>query len=167
MKTTEFNYLLQNLKYEDNFEKFYRECYPLIVKYSDYIFGGKNFGNDIAQDIFKYLFIHDKQPYVRRPRAWLFTLCKNAGLKYVDNNTVELNEAAPYTSFTERYDCGELESILDGLSSEEKDVIILKHIVGFSLKEIAILQNRTYASVLKQHNRVLLKLKKKMSKKNK
>ncbi len=163
MKIGEFNDLLKNLKEKCVFDKFYSECFPLLIKYSNYIYSGKNLGYDIAQDIFHYLLTHENSTYVRSPRVWLFTLCKNFGLKYLTND-VELNESASYTSFVEHYDLGELDYLLDGLSPAERELIELKHIAGFSLKEIAAIKNKTYASVLKQHYRILKKLEKKLSK---
>lgn len=165
MTTAEFNYLLQNLRDKDCFEKFYCECYPLISKYSQYLFGSKNLDGDIAQDIFKYLFSHENVPYVKNYRAWLFALCRNNGNKYLSKGDVVLEENAPYTSFTETYDCGELDAILSLLKPDEREIVELKHLVGFSLKEIADIKARSYFAVLKQHDRIMKKLKIKLSKK--
>lgn len=166
MTTAEFNYLLQNLRDKDCFDKFYHECYPLIKKYSLYLYGRKSFVEDIAQDIFDYLFSHESVPYVQSYRAWLFVLCKNNGNKYIDNNVVALEENAPYTSFTEIYDCGELNEILRILKPEDREIVELKDIIGFSLKEIAEIKGKSYFAVLQQHVRAKNKLKTKMSKKS-
>lgn len=164
MTTKEFNFLLQNIKVEDNFKKLYLECLPQIIKYSNYIFMGQKLGRDIAQDIFTYLLSCTSMPYVRHTRAWLYALCKSHGLKYVSNNTV-LEDDAPYVSIVDKYDNIDLEFLIKQLDAEEREIVELKYISGFSLKEIAIIKNRAYSAVLKQHFRILRKLEKKLSKK--
>ena len=165
MTTGKFNFLLQHIRDEDNFQKIYWECYPLIIKYANYLFGGKNLGRDIAQDIFKEMLSVKTMSYIKQPRAWLYTLCKNKGLKYLSKDVL-WEKDAPYVSFVEKYDEGNLEIILSVLNAEEREIIELKYISEFSLKEIAIIKNRSYAAVLKQHNRILKKLEKKVVQKN-
>lgn len=165
MKTEEFNYILHDLKEENNFRTFYGECYPIIIKYSYYLFGNKKIAKDISQDIFHYLFSHESLPYVRSPRAWLFTLCKNFGYKYL-NKEVASDEIVSRQSIADDYSSAELSEILNLLNDEEREIIELHHISGFSLKEIAKLKNKTYAAVLKRHNRIIKELQKQTSKKS-
>ncbi|MCM1009164.1 MAG: sigma-70 family RNA polymerase sigma factor [Ruminococcus flavefaciens] len=166
MTTKEFNYAIHNLRDEAVFKRFYEEIYPQIFKISLSIFHNESICYDIAQDVFKNLFIYENLSYVKYPHTWLYTLCKNAGIKYLHNQDVELEENAPYTSFTELYDCGEVDYILRGLTIQERQIIELHYLVGFLLKEIAQMQNRTYAAVAKQHKRILKQLERKMSQKS-
>lgn len=165
MTTKEFNNALHNLRDEEVFKKFYDEICPQIFKISLSIFHNEDICRDIAQDVFKNILSCQNLSYIEYPRTWLFTLCKNIGLKYIHNNEVTLDDYASYTSFLENYDCGELNDILKELSAEERDIIEAHHLIGFSLKEIAQKQNRRYAAVAKQHKRILKKLEKKLSKK--
>lgn len=164
MTTKEFNDALQNLHDREVFDKFYQEICPQLIKISLYIFKNESLSHDISQDVFRNLFLCKNLSYVRYPSTWLYTLCRNAGLKYLRKREVELLEDAPYTSFTEKYDGIKVEDILRGLTAQEREIIVLHHLVGFSLKEVAIKQNRRYFAVAKQHTRIIQKLKKKLSK---
>lgn len=157
MNTIKFNKLLKNIKQQDCFQQIYQEFYPLVIKYSFYIFRGKASGQDIAQELFTYILTHDDMPYVRNPNAWIFTLCKNIGLKHIDTHTV-YTETVSVGLLTQQYDLGDLKDVLDKLSQDEKDIVELKYLYGFTLKEIASMRNRPYSAVLKQHYRILKKL---------
>ena len=119
-------------------------------------------GQDIAQEIFTYMLTHDNLPYVHNPNAWIFTLCKNIGLKYVDK-VVESNENTCNYTLTAEYDFGDLREVIDKLTVEEQEIISQKYLLGFTLKEIAVTLNKPYSAVLKQHYRILKKLQKMLS----
>lgn len=162
MNTIKFNKLLKNIKQQDCFQQIYQEFYPLVIKYSFYIFRRKALGQDIAQELFTYILTHENMPYVRNPNAWIFTLCKNIGMKYIDTHTI-YTETVSVGSLTQEYELGNLEGVLDKLSSDEKEIIEQKYLYGFTLKEIATMRNRPYSAVLKQHYRILNKLRKILS----
>ena len=164
MTTKEFNHALHHLSDREIFDKFYHYICPQIFKISLSIFHNESLCDDIAQDIFDNLFESKNLTYVKYPRTWLYTLCKNAGLKYIHNNEIELEEEAPYTSITEQYDCGEVEYILRDLTTQEREIIEGCYLIGYSLNEIAEKQNRHYFAVAKQHTRILKKLEEKLSK---
>lgn len=164
MTTKEFNHALHNLRDKEIFDKFYHEICPQIFKISLSIFHNESLCRDIAQDIFNSLLVSKNLTYVKYPRAWLYTICKNAGLKYIRNNEIELEEEAPYTSIAEQYNCGEVEFILRDLTVQEREIIELHYLVRYSLKEIAEKQKRQYFAVAKQHRRILKKLEEKLSK---
>lgn len=160
MKAKEFNKLLKSIKLEQNFSKIYVEYYPLIVKYTNYVYRGRKIGKDVAQEIFSYLLTHDDLPYVKHPTAWIKTLCKNIGSKYI-NADVQLDENIVAATVNEQEP---LKDLIEILPSDEKEIIELKYIHGFTLKEIADIQSRSYSAVLKQHYRILKKLEKFLSK---
>ena len=162
MKASEFNKLLKGIKLEQNFNKIYAEYYPLIVKYTQYVYRGKQIGKDVAQEIFSYLLTHEDIPYVKNPSAWIRALCRNIGSKYI-NTDLPLDENFVATATAEQ---GYLKDLIEILPSDEQEIIQLKYIYGFSLKEIAEIKNRSYGAVLKQHYRILRKLEKCLSKKS-
>ena len=95
MTSTEFNSLIKEITQEMNFKRIYDEYYPYIVKYTGYLYRGKNIENDVAQDIFTYILTHENMPYVENPKAWIRTLCKNVGLKLI-NNDLPLQDGYDY-----------------------------------------------------------------------
>lgn len=162
MKAKEFNKLLKAINLEHNFNKIYVEYYLLIVKYTNYLYRGRKIGKDVAQEIFTYLLTHEDIPYIKYPTAWIKTLCKNIGSKHI-NADVPLDENTVATTVIEQEP---LKEIIEILPSNEKEIIELKYIHGFSLKEIAAIQSRSYSAVLKHHYRILKKLEKFLSKKS-
>ncbi|MCH5152256.1 MAG: sigma-70 family RNA polymerase sigma factor [Clostridiales bacterium] len=162
MKAKEFNKLLKAINLEHNFNKIYVEYYPLIVRYTNYLYRGRKIGKDVAQEIFTYFLTHENLPYVNHPTAWIKTLCKNIGSKHI-NTDVQLDESIIATTVNEQVP---LKEIIEILPSDEKEIIELKYIHGFTLKEIAEIKKRSYTAVLKHHYRILKKLEKFLSKKS-
>lgn len=160
MTSTEFNSLIKEITQEMNFKRIYDEYYPYIVKYTGYLYRGKNIENDVAQDIFTYILTHENMPYVENPKGWIRTLCKNVGLKLI-NNDLPLQDGYDYKQDIKTNEFNELLSVL---SKGERYIIEQKYRYRFTLKEIAQKTERSYTAVLKEHNRILKKLKKLLSK---
>ncbi len=165
MKSAQFNRLVKDIGNIDSFNKLYSEYYPFIVKYTDYIYKGKNIGKDVAQEIFAYLLTHRDMPYVDNPNGWVRTLCKNIGAKRL-NKELPLPEYFDNTVAGEAQPADGIDDIVYVLAHDEREIILLKYRYRFTLKEIAEMKNLSYVALLKQHNRILKKLKKFLSKKS-
>ena len=161
MTPAEFNCLIKGIKNEANFKRIYDEYYPFIIKYTRYLYHGKNIEKDVAQDIFTYILAHENMPYVENPNAWIRTLCKNVGLKLI-NRDLPIQDSYDYRQETKS---DEFDDLLSMLSPKERNIIEQKYRYRFTLKEIAQETGRSYMAVLKEHNRSLKKLKKLLSKK--
>lgn len=134
----------------------------------------KNFhdAEDVTQEAFVSIYVN-APAYVSegKPLAWILTITRNlcykrynAGkrLDYLDSEEAE-------RFFTEHaMSAGEIaenrffiEECLNGLSKEERDVLILHAVAGMKFREVANFQNMPLSSTLSKYHRAVKKIKSK------
>lgn len=156
MKSKEFNELIKNIHNKSCFEKLYKEYYPIIVKFIVRHFNDVNLAKDIAHDIFTD-FLKREIDYIENPNAYIFTAANNLALKY-KKRSQKFVEITEIHSIFEAYDKTEINFAIQKLDIEERDIIELKWLFGYSLKEIAKMKGYSLFALQKRHQRILKKL---------
>ncbi len=159
MKAKEFNDCLNDIRNVECFNKIYKEYYPLIIKFVVRHFNDVNLGKDIAHDIFTDL-LQRKIDYVKNPNAYIFTAAHNLAIKYKsENGNISLENNETYSVF-DAFDKTEINFAIQRLSGEEREIIELKWLFGYDLKEIAEMKGCSLFGIQKRHQRILKKLRK-------
>lgn len=130
--------------------------------------------DDIMQDtfiqIYKNVNLYESQG---KPLAWIFTIENNLINRFyqLKNRQIELDEKLFVNIPSDEnitYDLNDdfLNSLLNKLSKEEKEIIVLHIVSSLKFIEIAKLLSMPLATVLSKYNRALKKLKKLVKEKN-
>jgi len=101
-----------------------------------------------------------------KPMAWLITIAKNHCFKIFRNRKWESNDKADAEKAVEPYDftlAGEdkwiLAEVMQSLSDDEGQIIMLHAVCGFKYREIADVLNKPLSTVLSKYHRGIKKLK--------
>ncbi len=160
MKAKEFNDCLNDIRNIECFNKIYKEYYPIIIKFVVRHFNDVNLGKDIAHDIFTDL-LQRKIDYVKNPNAYIFTAAHNLAIKYKKGNErISLEDSEKAHSVFDAFDKTEINFAIQQLNDEEKEIIELKWLFGYELKEIAEMKGCSLFGIQKRHQRILKKLQK-------
>ncbi|MFZ3577378.1 RNA polymerase sigma factor [Virgibacillus sp. DJP39] len=121
--------------YEGYFEKVYKTAY--------YILKNEELAKDATHDTFIKMFKNlDKIKQQSKINAWITTIATRTAIEIYNENkrqlTHEFNEENYASNSDEfNYTKDELESYLDDIPPEQKQVLILKYMEGLTEKEIA------------------------------
>lgn len=119
---------------------------------------------DITQNVFmKLMKVIDKYEPREVPfAAWILRVARNAALDYLRARraipTDEVRVEDDERSRISRERGNDLRQALEGLPEEQRDVLILRHIIGLSPVEIASVLGKTESSVHGLHHRGRLSL---------
>ncbi|MEG1505993.1 MAG: RNA polymerase sigma factor [Bacilli bacterium] len=102
--------------------------------------------------------------------SWILTIVKNLSFMQLRENKYKINTTDDYINniqdshngFKEKENKMLLEIVLDILSDEERQIVILYAITGLKHKEISEFLNIPLSTILSKYNRALKKLKKHM-----
>ncbi len=101
-----------------------------------------------------------------KPMAWIFTITKNLALMRLreQKRTVAVSPQDWEAAFADlesvdREDGIVLKELLETLSDEERQIVVLHAVAGFKHREIASLMKLGLGTVLSKYNRALKKLK--------
>ena len=154
---------------KESFEKLYMEMRKPVYYYALRFCGNHEIAEDVMQDTFitlwskSGLFVPNGNG-----RAWILTIAKNKTLDIIKKNKrlIFLEETnKPYED--EIYDLSDvidekttLGELLKTLSSKESDIVVLRHIIGLSLSEIAEEKNMKRGTIFWTYNSAIKKLRK-------
>jgi len=147
----------------------------LYLRYKDNVYGyvlsfvrDQHEAEDITQHVFLKLMsvIHQYQPREVPFTSWLLRVARNVALDHVRRRRAVPCEQV-YEPAQERDDSGDdrrrgLEQALESLSEDQRNVIVLRHLVGLSPGEIATRMGRTESSIHGLHHRARLALKREL-----
>ncbi len=139
---------------EKAFEQLYDSHKRQVWLYCLKIVGDKDLASDIFQETF--IRVHEKMASFRGTGSlsgWIFRIARNLcydALRRIRKHP-SVDEVEDLVSPTNSYDTvdhrEELRKALDALKPEQREIIILREIQGFSYQEIADLTGATLASV--------------------
>ena len=140
---------------------------------------GEGILDDAVQETMINAWMHiDQLRDVSRMKWWVRHIAMNVGLKYVkkinqklsrevslemrlENVASEEEEAMlcqALSAYVDKVDLKRIERMLNCLSQKEKNVIMLQHVFGHSLKEVAKIIGETYANTRKISSRAMAKM---------
>ena len=129
--------------------------------------GNKPDAEDIMQDtfiqIYKYAGRYEPQG---KPMAWIMTIAKNHCMRkfreYKNRSDLPEEDWERYLESADRVtpeDKMVIEQVMNGLSDEERQIVVLHALSGFKHREIARMLELPLATVLSKYHRALKKLK--------
>jgi RNA polymerase sigma-70 factor (ECF subfamily) len=172
MTVNDFNHALEKIGRDDSgFVKIYQNYYEGVF-YSAYaIVNDRQTAEEIASDVFYKIYTSDhSQTYIKHPKAYLYTATRNTAIEY-------LKKELRYTGIdilAETADTLDEDFILEKIAfdgifkelySDEKKIIAMHGLMGFTLKEIAKELNIPYNTVKNKYARTIKKLQEKINKK--
>jgi RNA polymerase sigma-70 factor (ECF subfamily) len=138
----------------------------LYVRYKDNVYGyvlsivgDQHEAEDVTQHVFLKLMsvIHKYEPRGTPFTAWLLRVARNAALDHLRSRRSlpceEVYERADEADDSSRDRRWGLEQALGALPQEQRNVLVLRHLVGLTPAEIALRMGRTEASVHGLHHR--------------
>lgn len=146
----------------------YQDCHQAFARYCSALAYGKMDTEDLMQDI--VLSTYEKFDRIKNKDQLLHYLIRSARNKFISKLRRERNKVAYSDKHAERLsakgvspetmlDIQLLYNSLDQLPIKQKEAIILYEINGFSMKEIAALQNSSEGAVKTKISRGRVKLK--------
>ncbi|MBQ8057561.1 MAG: sigma-70 family RNA polymerase sigma factor [Ruminococcus sp.] len=162
-----------------------RECFDKIRKnnkdaftllYNEYkipvytviyrIVNSKEVAEDITQEVFVKLFVSPPDSFIKKPRAWIFTVARNSAIDYLrKNKDTFIEEAILTTPSVENEVINRLniEDALQELSITEREIITLHLNAGLTFKEIATITKLSLPATFRRYKKGLQILKEKLS----
>jgi RNA polymerase sigma-70 factor (ECF subfamily) len=143
------------------FDMFVKTHQKLVYGFACAFLNDAHFAEDITQEVF--IRIHKHKTNIKEiinPRAWLYTLTKNICIdwkrkhkrKFLSISSIPEEKLIQSVKTDETFE--RLQRILQGLKEDHKLILILKHVEGFSYKEIAEILKITPSSVGERLHRV-------------
>jgi RNA polymerase sigma-70 factor (ECF subfamily) len=132
---------------------------PDLLRYVNSFVHDHHEAEDITQNIFAKLMtaIHKYEPTDVPFTAWILRVARNAALDHLRARrsipTEEVKVEDDERSRIGRERGQDLRQALEGLPDEQRDVLILRHIIGLSPVEIASILGKTESSVHGLHHR--------------
>jgi RNA polymerase sigma-70 factor, ECF subfamily len=148
----------------------------LYLRYKDNIYGyvlsivrEQHEAEDCTQQVFMKLIsaIHKYEPRTVPFTAWILRVARNIAIDHLRQRRAvpseEVFEATRQTDESSR-DCRwGLEVALEALPEEQRNVVVLRHLVGLSPGEIATRMGRTESSIHGLHHRGRLTLRRELA----
>ena len=153
-----------------HFPTFYRTNVKRIYRFLYFrLKGNKASAEDLTQDVFlkAYGAFESYDPRVSQS-SWIFTIARNTLINHVKKQRPSANledientiwDREPWDErMTVKYDVDRLENALATLPEEDRQVVQLKHIEGWSFDEISQLVGKNAATLRVQSFRALKRL---------
>jgi len=148
----------------------------LYVRYKDNVYGyvlsivrEQHEAEDCTQQVFMKLIsaIHKYEPRTVPFTAWILRVARNIAIDHLRQRRAlpceEVFEATHQTDESSRECRWGLEVALEALPEEQRDVVMLRHLVGLSPGEIATRMGRTESSIHGLHHRGRLTLRRELA----
>lgn len=165
MSLKEIFILLHDGETKRGIELLYNEHYNKIYGIAFSIVKDPSVSEDIVQNVILRLMATDRANFpLKNQASWLYTVVKNETLMYLRKEKNKLSAEELSLSFKERsiddfVDMDEYYSMLKGLSEEQKQVVTLKVLGGYTHKEIAKMLNKPTGTIQWIYNTSIKKLK--------
>jgi RNA polymerase sigma-70 factor (ECF subfamily) len=143
------------------FDMFMKTHQGLVYGFACAFLNDIHFAEDITQEVFIRIFKFKINPRkIVNIRAWLYTLTKNICIDWVRKHkqkilslsTIPEEKLVLPTKTDSAFE--KVQRILQGLKEDQKILLILKHMEGFSYKEIAEILEMTPSSVGERLHRI-------------
>jgi len=148
----------------------------LYMRYKDNVYGyvlsivrEQHEAEDCTQQVFMKLMsaIHKYEPRSVPFTAWILRVARNIAIDHLRQRRAlpceEVFEATHQTDESSRECRWGLEVALEALPEEQRDVVMLRHLVGLSPGEIAARMGRTESSIHGLHHRGRLTLRRELA----
>jgi RNA polymerase sigma-70 factor (ECF subfamily) len=148
----------------------YERCHQDIYWYLFYRVGDSQSAEDLTADVFLRMLrgLPNYQPQGKPVEAWLFQIARNLAIDHYRSNhrneSIELEEnqlvepEALHTTVENALTGQKLRRALDHLSADQRDVIILRFVLGMPIADAARAINRSQDAVKALQRRGLLAL---------
>ena len=144
----------------------YEEYYQKVFSYINSRLNNYHDSEDLCEDVFTKVFKNIERFDEEKSAlsTWIYNITRNTLIDFYRSrhesyellDNYEYEEGRSDVSETELAD---LSRALNSLSSEEKDIIVLRYYEGYSLKEIGEKMKLSYGVVKLRHNAALAKMK--------
>ena len=148
----------------------------LYTRYKDNVYGyvlsivrEQHEAEDCTQQVFMKLIsaIHKYEPRAVPFTAWILRVARNIAIDHLRQRRAlpceEVFEASHQTDESSRECRWGLEVALEALPEEQRDVVVLRHLVGLSPGEIATRMGKTESSIHGLHHRGRLTLRRELA----
>ncbi|MBR3251343.1 MAG: sigma-70 family RNA polymerase sigma factor [Erysipelotrichaceae bacterium] len=147
-------------------DEIYEEYYQKVFSYINSRINNYHDSEDLCEDVFTKVF-KNLEKFDESKSAlstWIFNITKNTLIDFyrTRHDSYELLDNYEYEeekNAVSESELADLATALNRLSSEERDIIVLKYYEGYSLKEIGEKMSLTYGVVKLRHNSALEKMK--------
>jgi len=152
----------------DALEQLYRQTSSAVFAYALSIVQNRATAEDIMQDAFVNIAQNaEKYTSQGKPMAWIMTITRNLALmklKKSENKNISLQDYTETGTDKDSYSHSEnkmlLQSALDKLKEDEKQIIVLHALTGLKHREIAEILEMPLPTVLTKYKRSLEKMRK-------
>lgn len=153
---------------EKAFEELYRLTYRAVFSFLLSLTANQDDARDLMQETYMKVFVSARLYQERgNPLAWIMTIGKNlflmgsrkrkSGIVYLDDCT-EWATDIPFDSVSDLETRDILRRLFAELSAEERSVVTLHDISGFTFREIAELLDIPHGTVMSKYHRAFSKL---------
>lgn len=153
-----------NTKY---LEKLYGATKAYVFGYAFSILKNINDSEDVMQDVFLNIY-KNAQFYSskNKPMAWIITITRNLCLEKIRRkNKLAFDDISTVEHLLSKkdvsYDKVLLKTILEELSDEERQIVVLNSLCGFTFLEISRMLELKLSTVLSKYNRAIKKVRSK------
>lgn len=147
------------------FHKVYEETSSLVFGYTLSILKDKQNAEDVMQDTFiKIYSASGNYKPSGKPMAWIITICRNLCLmRFREKNHENIDEIHYHNPDNNVFHINTenkmlVERLLDKLSAEEREIVMLHAMSDLKHREIAQLLSIPLSTVLSKYNRAIKKL---------
>lgn len=142
----------------------YEALYAFIVA----IVKDREIAKDLTHDTYLTIYKNINRYQAQgHPMAWIYAIAKNNAMMYIRKNQNEVTIEDNLEIATKEVDVitnVTVESILSTLKTEEKEIVVMRHLSEMSFKDISKILELPLATVLSKYHRTMKKLKKEVQK---
>lgn len=167
MTKNSINSLIIKTAHGDNgaFEALYKEMRKSVYYYALHFCGNHAIAEDVMQDTFITIWSKSSSFIPQGDgRSWILSIAKNKTLDVIkkSNRNCSLDDIGDICGEDSQLNSFENETVLDNLlrilNNKELDIVILRHIVGLTLTEIAKEKDMKKGTVFWTYNSAIKKL---------
>ncbi|WP_042356798.1 RNA polymerase sigma factor [Bacillus rubiinfantis] len=154
--------------YADEFKQFFQDYKKHVFAIALSILRDTELAEDVLQEVYIKLYQEMKHKKIPNVKAWLITVSRNTALDLYRKKKREITgfdgaffERSEWVS-DDPVDKMVLSKYLELLNQEERQIIILKDVIGMKHREIAKIVEMPLGTVLWKYNAAMKKLQKSM-----
>ena len=143
----------------------YELMYNDVFRYIFSIVNSREYAQDLAHDTFLHIYKNAKQYQTKgHPTAWIMTISRN--VTYMSLRKTNREKTVHYDidqideSMGMIHDKILIEKMLNTLTMQEREIIVLHVVEGLTFREIAYIMDCKLSTVLNKYHRSIKKLKK-------
>lgn len=155
------NYLERiSLNDTEAFNELYNSINTNVYSFALSILKNHDDALDVVQDTFISIY-HNAYRYEKKgkPMAWILTITKNLAYMKIRSNKKEVDITNIEFKKNDNYDKILINYLLENLTAEERQIIVLHSLNGFKFHEIAGILDLKLTTTLSKYHRAIKKLK--------